>query len=100
VEVFVNLNFFTNDNTLETDVALGFRPGRGTFTGFGYDLEREAGKYFFEQEISRGLVLRGEIFEDDQFNEFGMTYQFQQYLSGGFYTNGDNEFWARAIFTL
>ncbi len=100
MEIFVNFNFFTNDSTLETDVALGFRPGRGTFIGFGFDLEREAGKYFFEQEISRGLVLRGEIFEDDQLNEFGMTYQFQQYLSGGFFTNGDNEFWARAIFTL
>jgi len=100
VEVFVNLNYFTNDSTLQTDVALGFRPVRGTFAAVGYDLDRKAMKYFVEQEISPGFRLRGEIFEDDSLNEFGMTYQFQQYLSAGIYTNGDNEYWVRSIFAL
>ncbi len=99
-ELFVNLNFFTNDSTLETDIGFGLLPTVDTFVAVGYDLERESPKYFFEQGISTGLQLRGEIFEDDSLNEFGLTYQFQQYLSGGFYTNGDNEYWARAIFTL
>jgi len=99
-EVFVNLNYFTNDSTLETDLALGFRPMRGTFSAIGYDLEREAFKYFIEQELGPGLILRGEIFEEDDLNEFGMTYQFQQYLSAGMYTNGNNEYWVRAIFKL
>ncbi len=100
IEIFVNLNYFTNDSTLETDIALGLRPTRGTFAAIGYDTEREAGKYFFEQQVSPGLIFRGEIFEDDAFNEFGVTYQFQQYLSAGMYTNGDNEYWVRAIFAL
>jgi hypothetical protein len=100
IEVFVNLNYFTNDSTLETDIALGLRPARGTFAAVGYDVEREGMKYFFEQRLNPGLMLRSEIFEDDALNEFGMTYQFQQYVSGGVFTNGDNEYWVRAIFTL
>jgi len=100
VEIFANLNYFTNDNTLETDLAFGLRPTRGTFAAVGYDLEREAMKYFLEQQLDPGLMVRGEIFEDDELNEFGVTYQFQQYLSGGVFTNGDNEYWVRAIFTL
>ena len=100
LEVFVNLNYFTNDSTLETDLAFGLRPARGTFAAIAYDLEREAPKYFVEQQLDPGLMLRGEIFEDDALNEFGITYHFQQYLSGGVYTNGDNEYWVRAIFTL
>jgi len=100
IEAFVNLNYFTNDSTLETDLALGLRPTRGTFAAIAYDLEREGPKYFFEQEISPGFHFRGEIFQDDALNELGVTYQFQQYLSAGMYTNGDNEYWMRAIFAL
>lgn len=100
IEALVNLNFFTNDLTLETDVALGLRPARGTFVAIGYDLERESPKYFFEQEFSTGLILRGEIFEHDTLNEFGICYQFQQYLSVGMFSNGDNDYWVRAIFKL
>ena len=100
IEALVNLNFFTNDLTLETDVALGLRPASGTFVAIGYDLERESPKYFFEQEFTTGLILRGEIFEHDLLNEFGACYQFQQYLSVGMFTNGDNEYWVRAIFKL
>jgi len=100
IEFFVNLNLFTNDSTLETDLAIGLRPTRRTFAAIGYDLDREATKYFFEQELATGLLLRGEIFEEDSLNEFGVTYHFQQYLSGGLFTNGNNEYWIRAIFEL
>lgn len=100
VEAFVNLNFFTNDATLETDIGLGLRPTRGTFAAIGYDLERDSFKYFLEQEFTTGFMLRGEIFEEDTFNEFGLSYQLQQYLSVGMFTNGDNEIWVRGIFTL
>jgi hypothetical protein len=100
IEIFVNLNYFTNDSTLETDAALGLRPSREVFFAAGYDFERRAPKYFFAADVSTGLRVRGEIFEDDTLNEFGLTYQFQQYLSAGFYTNGNNEYWVRAIFAL
>ena len=100
LEAFVNFNIFTNDLTLETDVALGIRPTRGTFAAVGYDLERKALKYFVEQEFTTGFLLRGEIFEDDALNEFGLSYQVQQYMSVGMFTNGDNEVWVRGIFTL
>jgi hypothetical protein len=100
IEVFANLNYFTNDNTLETDIALGLAPVREVFLAVGYDLERDAPKYFFGLDVAPGLRLRGEIFEEDTLNEFGLTYQFQQYFSAGFFTNADNEFWVRAIFTL
>jgi len=100
VEIFTNLNYFTNDSTLDTDVGLGLRPYRGSFVGIGYDLDHEFMKYFAEQELYPGLNLRAEIFEEDTLNEFGMVYQFQQYIAAGAFTNGDNEFWARAIFSL
>jgi len=100
VEVFINLNYFTNDSTLETDIALGMRPQRGSFFGIGYDIDREFWKYFIKQELYPGLEIRAEVFEDDNLNEFGMIYQFQQYFAAGAFTNGDNEFWARAIFAL
>lgn len=100
-EVFVNFNFFTNDNTLETDYCVGLMPGRSTFIAGGYDTKRSRSKFFIEQKISEGLKLRGEIFEEDNdFNEFGITYQFQQYLSMGIFTNGTNEFWLRGIIEL
>ncbi|MCX6646273.1 MAG: hypothetical protein NTY09_07945 [bacterium] len=100
LEAFVNFNLFTNDFTLESDVAIGIRPTRGTFAAVGYDLEREAVKYFVEQEFTPGFILRGEIFEDDSLNEFGLSYQLQQYMSAGLFTNGNNEYWVRGIFTL
>jgi len=100
IEVFTQLNYFTNDSELKTDVGLGLRPHRGSFVGIGYDLDREFWKYFVDQELYPGLNIRAEIFEDDEFNEFGMIYQFQQYIAGGAFTNGDNEFWVRAIFAL
>jgi hypothetical protein len=100
LEAFVNFNIFTNDLTVESDVAIGVRPTRGTFAAVGYDLEREAFKYFVEQEFTPGFILRGEIFEDDTLNEFGLSYQLQQYMSAGVFTNGNNEYWVRGIFTL
>ena len=100
VEIFTNLNYFTNDSALDTDVGLGLRPYRGSFIGIGYDLDRESLKYFAEQELYPGLNFRAEVFEEDTLNEFGMVYQFQQYIAAGAFTNGDNEFWARAIFSL
>jgi len=100
VEIFTNLNYFTNDSALDTDVGLGLRPYKGSFVGIGYDLDREFVKYYAEQDLYPGLSLRAEIFEEDTLNEFGMVYQFQQYIAAGAFTNGDNEFWARAIFSL
>ncbi len=100
IEVFVNLNYFTTDNTLETDFALGFRPGRATFIAVGYDMERSDWKYYLEQQIGPAFIVSCELFEDDILNEIGLEYQFQQYMSAGVYTNFDNEIWGRAIFTL
>ena len=99
-EVFVNLNYFTNNNTLETDVAAGFIPSSTTFAAVGYDLKRKAPKYFFQQSLTHALKLRGEIFKDHDLNEFGLSYQFQQYLSAGLFTNADDQFWVRAIIKL
>jgi hypothetical protein len=100
VEAFVNFNYFTNDTTLRTDVALGVLPWRDAFVAVGYDTDRKAAKYFFSQTLSPGLRVRGEIFQQDDLNEFGMTYQFQQYISAGVYTNGNNEYWVRGILRL
>ena len=99
-EIFTNLNYFTNDSTLNTDIGFGIRPTGTTFVAFGYDLKDEETKYFLTHDFARGFELRGEVFEDETKNEFGLTYQFQQYLSGGFFTNADNEYWMRAIFSL
>lgn len=99
-EIFVNLDYFTNNNTIDTDFALGFLPGKDTFAAVGYDMKRKAQKYFFQQSFSHAFKLRGEIFKDNELNEFGLTYQFQQYLSGGVFTNADDKFWVRAIIKL
>jgi hypothetical protein len=100
VEFFVNLNYFTNDNTLDTDLAVGFIPMDGTFVAVGYDLSRKDPKYFIEQSFGNGIGFRSEIFKIDDLNEFGLTYQFQQYLSAGLFSNGNNEYWVRAIVRL
>jgi len=100
VEIFANLNYFTNDSTLQPDIGLGVIAGKNGFLGVGYDIEREDPKYFFEYGFSPAVRARGEIFEDDRLNELGITYQFQQYILGGFFTNGDNEYWVRAILKL
>jgi hypothetical protein len=100
VEIFANLNYFTNDNTLNTDFALGLLPGKDTFAAVGYNVDRKEPKYFFEHSFTQGLKLRGEVFKDDKLDQFGLSYQFQQYLSAGLFTNGNNEYWVRAILRL
>ena len=99
-EFFVNLNYFTNDSTLETDLAIGLIPVDGTFVAVGYDLSRKDLKYFFQHTLGNSFRLRGEVFKNDDLNEFGLTYQFQQYLSAGVFSNGNNEFWVRGIVRL
>jgi hypothetical protein len=100
VEVLANLNFYTNDSELYSDVAIGVWPSSGTFLALGYDVRRDDAKYFIEHSISNEIKIRGEIFEEKEMSEYGLTYQFQQYLSGGVFTNGNSEFWVRAIFSL
>lgn len=99
-ELMFVLNLFTNDMTLEPDVLLGWRPKEGTFIAGGYDLEAKGRKFFFSQNLGENFFCEGEIFAEDDRNQFGILYRFHQYFSGGLYATGDGDYWFRATFRL